>query len=875
MDNNLLNETIHKIESQELDQTHIDRIYKDICDIYYTELNNKVRFKYISKKNKKRYRHSPKEWWNDNLENLWKDLCASEKEYLKHEGPKRIKAAKRSAYLTKQRLFDRTVKKTKRLYIKQKHCEIEELQTNDPRKFWDHIKNLGPKSKKTIPMEVYDEYGNVTDDPQSVLSKWEHEFKTLLERIQTSEHSEFDETFYEQVLKFKQDLENHIQDSPEPTNNEDILNTPISVDEISKACSNSKNSKSPGIDKLPYEVYKNDRSIKLLHALFNRCFSTGMVPSVWKKAIIKPIPKNSASDPRVPLNYRGISLLNSSSKLFTMVLNTRLTVYLDANEIIVDEQNGFRKLRSCADHLFTLCSIIRNRKSKGLSTFSCFIDMTKAFDNVDIECMLSKLLANGISGNFYRIVKHLYTMPKSCVLVNNLQTKYFDVHCGVKQGDIISPTLFSLYVNDLVNELNSLNLGVPIDDENICALLYADDIVIFSDTEDNLQTLLDGVYKWCTQWRLRINLNKTNIVHFRKQSQNRTEFQFKIGENIIEIKETYKYLGCILSETFDFTVTATALAESAGRALGSLINKYRAADGLPFSVYTKLYHACVVPIMDYCASVWGFKSYPKCNTVHNRAIRVYLGVHNKSSNLAIKGDVGWIDPDVRRKLEMIRMWDRLVKMDDNRLTKRVFLWDYNQQHGWCSDRKKIFSSIGLNDLYETISVDGFSTRSLLTFAETKFKSEQCNKWNTDILKQPKLRTYIQIKNEYKCENYVSMNLSRSIRSYIAQIRCGVLPLHIETGRYRNLKVEERLCKVCDLKTVENELHFVFDCPTYSQLRLVYYNWIIKIYPDFLSLPQTEKLKVMLTDKRVIQKSGLFIQNCFLTRTSKLFVQTDS
>ena len=81
--------------------------------------------------------------------------------------------------------------------------------------------------------------------------------------------------------------------------------------------------------------------------------------------------------------------------------------------------------------------------------------------------------------------------------------------------------------------------------------------------------------------------------------------------------------------------------------------------------------------------------------------------------------------------------------------------------------------------------------------------------------------------------------------------------------------------ICDLKTVENELHFVFDCPTYSQLRLVYYNWIIKIYPDFLSLSQTEKLKVMLTDKRVIQKSGLFIQNCFLTRTSKLFVQTDS
>ena len=477
--------------------------------------------------------------------------------------------------------------------------------------------------------------------------------------------------------------------------NDDFLNCPISVDEISKACLNSKNSKSPGTDKLPYEVYKNDRSVRLLHALFNRCFSTGLVPSTWKRAIIKPIPKNSTSDPRVPLNYRGISLLNSSNKLFTMVLNNRLTRYLDDNDIIVDEQNGFRKLRSCADHLFTLCSIIRNRKSKGLPTFSCFIDMMKAFDNVDIECMLSKLLANGISGNFYRIVKNLYTAQKSCVLVNNLKTNYFEVQCGVKQGDIISPTIFSLYINDLVNELNSLNLGVPIDDENVCALLYADDIVLFSDTEANLQSLLNTVQKWCSQWRLKINLNKTNIVHFRKQSQNRTESQLWI----------------IVPEFGDLKVTLNAILYT-----------------------TELF-------------------------VH------ILGVHNKTSNLAIRGEVGWVEPDIRRKLEMIRMWARLIRMDDNRLTKRVFLWDYNQQHGWCSELKKILSYIGLSNLYENISVDGFSTRSLLTFAETKFKTDSVNKWNMDILNQPKLRTYIQIKDEYKCENYVAMNLSRSLRSY--------------------------------------------------------------------------------------------------------------
>ena len=120
-----------------------------------------------------------------------------------------------------------------------------------------------------------------------------------------------------------------------------------------------------------------------------------------------------------------------------------------------------------------------------------------------VECMLSKLLVNGISGNFYRIVKLLYNVPKSCVLINNLETDYFEVQCGVKQEDITSPTIFSLYINELINELNSLNLEVPIDEENICVLLYAEDIVIFSDTEANLKTLLNTVHKWCSQWRLK------------------------------------------------------------------------------------------------------------------------------------------------------------------------------------------------------------------------------------------------------------------------------------------------------------------------------------------------------------------------------------
>ena len=115
--------------------------------------------------------------------------------------------------------------------------------------------------------------------------------------------------------------------------------------------------------------------INSLHALFNICLDNGLIPSIWRTAIITPIPKDSTKDPRIPLNYRGISLLSIVSKLYSSVLNNRLLPYLENNGLLVDEQNGFRSDRSCQDHLFSACSVIRDRHSEKKSTFATFIDL--------------------------------------------------------------------------------------------------------------------------------------------------------------------------------------------------------------------------------------------------------------------------------------------------------------------------------------------------------------------------------------------------------------------------------------------------------------------------------------------------------------------
>ena len=226
------------------------------------------------------------------------------------------------------------------------------------------------------------------------------------------------------------------------------------------------------------------------------------------------------------------------------MLNARLTKYLESNGIIVDEQNGFRRLRACIDHLFVLTTVIRNRKSRGLPTFCCFVDYQKAFDLLDRNCLLYKMQQVGIKGKMYKAIAAILSDSLSCVRLNGLYTPWFKVCSGVRQ-DVLLPTLFSLYINDLAQEIKSSNIGVPIDSDRLGILMYADDICLLAEPEQELQELLNIVAKWCEKWRMDVNKDKTNVVHFHQTNQNKSDFSFSCGDDALETVSSYKYLGCV------------------------------------------------------------------------------------------------------------------------------------------------------------------------------------------------------------------------------------------------------------------------------------------------------------------------------------------
>ena len=186
---------------------------------------------------------------------------------------------------------------------------------------------------------------------------------------------------------------------------------------------------------------------------------------------------------------------------------------------------------------------MNSRKLERKDTYKCFVDAKKVFDTVNRDCLWYKLLKVGIDGHILSAIKSLYTSVSCTVKINDNFTEWFNVNQGVKQGCVLSPTLFSIYINDLANDIKNLNCGLTIDNINISIFLYADDIVLISESTNGLQSMLNVLNDWCCKWRITVNEKKTKVLHFRNRNVTRSSVIFKCDEKIIEYENDYKYLG--------------------------------------------------------------------------------------------------------------------------------------------------------------------------------------------------------------------------------------------------------------------------------------------------------------------------------------------
>ena len=430
-------------------------------------------------------------------------------------------------------------------------------------------------------MEIVREDNTISTDIKEILERWHLDISKLFAGLRENPEMAFNDAFFQEILQKKEEFEKMSEaDQNEFSDfncNSEPLNSEINFAEVSKAIDKIKLGKA--YLEIPNDAIKNKNAKILLHKFFNLCFLSELNPSKWDYSDIKPIPKPD-KDPRDPLQNRCITILCCVAKVYSSILNKRIQTYLESNEILVKEQNGFRASRSCIGHIFVLVTVLRNRKDLGKDTFLAFVDYKKAFDSVERNCLLFKLAKIGINGRMYRAISALYSNPRSRIILNDHETGYFDCPIGVKQGDCLSPTLFSIFINDLAIEIKESNIGIDLNVDGgsnleylFNILLYADDIVCLAECENDLQEILFIIENWCKKWRLEINLTKTNILHVRNKRKQQSNFTFLFDMKPVSYCNYYKYLGVNINEHLDFKFTVEKHADSAGRALGAIISK--------------------------------------------------------------------------------------------------------------------------------------------------------------------------------------------------------------------------------------------------------------------------------------------------------------
>ena len=435
----------------------------------------------------------------------------------------------------------------------------------------------------------------------------------------------------------------------------------------------------------------------------------------------------------------------------------------------------------------------------------------------------------------------------------------------------MSPKLFAIFINDLAEDITATNVGLDLDSEAfINILLYADDIVLLAKSEHDLQYLLFLVENWCRNWRLEVNLTKTNIMHVRCNRKQQSNFMFLFDRRPVPYCKAYKYLGCSIDEHLDFEHTVDILADSAGRALSSIITKMIKNGGFPYNVFCTLYQACVCSIADYGGEVFGFGEYSSAQKIHLRAARSFLGVNKTTPIVGIISEINLLLPQYRTQLKMVRQYHRVLKCSENIVSKKVFFWDKklngeNRIKSWYSEVRTIFSENEMQDIFESGNL--FSLKDVITKLHSSMLKRQQTQIKTQCLNAPKLRTFIKFKDFFSTPKFLTKPLSFVQRKFLAKIRLGCLELRIETGRYARprLPPESRLCQVCNEQKVEDEFHFLFECKIYEQERFLWLNKL-RLAANFQQKTQEEKLDLVLNEHTNVKLTAQYIIDIFDSRS---------
>jgi len=581
--------------------------------------------------------------------------------------------------------------------------------------------------------------------------------------------------------------------------------------ELKLAINKLKFDKAPGADSIPNEFFKglNDESLVIILKLLNRIFDGEGFPDNFINSIVFPLYKKG--DLAIVSNFRGICFLSTFYKIYTLLLLERLNIFVFQHKILHENQAGFRKGYSTSDNIFVINSIVEDqlRLPKG-KVFAFFIDFTAAFDTVNRCALIFKLKNLGFSSKCLNAIKAIYNKTKAKVWTKQGYTDDFFTNAGVRQGCVLSPLLFTLFINDLVDYINIG--GFCYNGIWIRMLMYADDIVFLAKDSDILQLMINNLATYCDRWNLRVNLNKSKIMIFHKGSRVSKLFHWNFKQEEIEIVSNYKYLGINLVSTGKYESHLILQLNTAKLGLNSAYKGIFYLQSNNINSYFKIFDAVARSIMCYAAQIWGFQKYDEVEKLLRFFIKKLFRLPYNTPNYMLLLETGR-DPLFLFTLKL--HWSFILhtlKLNDNRFSKIMLEIGIVHEHKWFLNIKNFAMEFNLWEHF-----CGFQYNNIKPAFEQLLNCITA-KERVDLLNQVMLGQfhpfYKELKLEWGREEYLNSDFSYNEKRYIFMARSEMLPLNWKPWFVNN----NFKCLLCNYQADENITHFIKDCPVLNGCR---------------------------------------------------------
>ena len=426
----------------------------------------------------------------------------------------------------------------------------------------------------------------------------------------------------------------------------------LTESEVRNVIKNLENNKAVGPDRIHNRLLKASVDIIVPHltSFFNRCLNDGCFPSLWKTANITPIFKKGNKNDCT--NYRPISLLSCTGKVFERCIHRHILQYLTTNNILTDSQSGFLPGDSTVNQLLSIYNSLCENYDKSITSQSIYFDISKAFDRVWHRGLLLKLDAIGIRGRLLKWFESYLKKRKQKVVIKGDNSDEKVVTAGVPQGSVLGPLLFLVYINDIVDNIQSV------------IKLFADDTSLSNSSQcenvrqESLNEDLETIKNWSNKWKVNFNETKTKLLNM-KRDQNPTQPLY-FCDTLLEDTSAHKHLGITIQNDCKWDKHINNVSSKVKLLLNVLHSlKYK----LKRKALERIYKSFILPIFDYADIIWDNCTKHQANILENlnlEAIRIITGLVRGTSHAKLYAESGFVSLNERRKRHKILKYFKMI-----------------------------------------------------------------------------------------------------------------------------------------------------------------------------------------------------------------------